>query len=115
MRSKRQLLARWLLAGMLLASAASLPRLVHNGRPLLGRSVALAQTVRLSTIRLTHLGMHCSACSRKVDEALQALPGIRSAQIDWRRDEVTLRFDPKTISLAKITQALTQAGYPPRG
>lgn len=57
-------------------------------------------------------GMMCHNCERHVQEALEALPGVVSAEADHQSGLVTLRGKP---SEAELKSAIQAAGYKYRG
>lgn len=56
--------------------------------------------------------IHCSGCVRTVTEALQAVPGVTSAQGDEDRQTVDVVFDSAAVSEERLRQALANVGYP---
>lgn len=60
------------------------------------------------TINVT--GMTCQNCVRHVREALQALPGVRSVQVDLPTGRVEFEAD-RTVERDELRAALDQAGY----
>ncbi|WP_418280229.1 heavy metal translocating P-type ATPase [Halorubrum sp. DTA98] len=66
--------------------------------------------------RRAHLeigGMSCSTCSGTVQEALEALPGVEEASVNFATDEGTVSYDPAHVKLAAIYDAIREAGYDP--
>ena len=62
----------------------------------------------IQTIGVT--GMTCQNCVRHVTEALNALPGVRSAQVDLRSGSARLETE-RELSAAELKAALDEAGY----
>jgi Cu2+-exporting ATPase len=60
------------------------------------------------TINVT--GMTCQNCVRHVREALEALPGVRSAEVDLGSGRVELEAE-RVLSEQELTAALDEAGY----
>lgn len=58
-------------------------------------------------------GMSCANCSGTVSEALNALDGVREANVNFATDEGTVEYDPEVVSLADIYAAIEGAGYDP--
>ena len=58
-------------------------------------------------------GMSCANCSGTVSEALNALDGVREANVNFATDEGTVEYDPEVVSLAEIYAAIEDAGYDP--
>lgn len=62
----------------------------------------------IQTINVT--GMTCQNCVRHVKEALSAVPGVRSANVDL--DSATARLDTeREIGPVELRAALDEAGY----
>lgn len=60
------------------------------------------------TISVT--GMTCQNCVRHVREALAALPGVQSAQVDLDSHSATLEAD-REVPRTELSAALDEAGY----
>ncbi|PTV94290.1 Cu+-exporting ATPase [Rhodobacter aestuarii] len=56
-------------------------------------------------------GMHCGACTGRVERALAAEPGVQSAAANLVARSVRVEFDTPATA-AGLTQALAKAGYP---
>ena len=55
----------------------------------------------------------CSDCAKHVFEAVNALPGVQSAQTIIAAKKVRVTFDPNRATLTDITAAIRKAGYTP--
>ncbi len=62
----------------------------------------------IQTISVT--GMTCQNCVRHVSQALSALPGVRSANVDLEAGSARLETD-RPISDGELRAALDEAGY----
>jgi len=60
------------------------------------------------TINVT--GMTCQNCVRHVREALEGLPGVRSASVDLGSGRVEIDAE-RALSQQELTAALDEAGY----
>lgn len=60
------------------------------------------------TISVT--GMTCQNCVRHVREALAALPGVRSADVDLASNSATVEAD-REVPRDELQAALGEAGY----
>ena len=56
-------------------------------------------------------GMACSACSANVEKKLNSLAGISSASVSLPGRSALIDYDPTTISLEKMKQAVNDIGY----
>ena len=54
-------------------------------------------------------GMTCASCVRRVEKALQAVPGVSSATVNLASEEATVTFEGVTSE--KLAQALAERGY----
>jgi copper chaperone CopZ len=57
-------------------------------------------------------GMSCGHCVARVNKALTAVPGVKVEKVDI--GSATLEYDPARATVAAITAALDEAGYPVR-
>ncbi len=69
------------------------------------------------TVVLDMRNMTCSMCSITVQKALEKVPGVTGATIDYGKKTATVKFDPNKASTAALVKATTDAGFPakPRG
>jgi mercuric ion binding protein len=65
------------------------------------------RTVTLQVQRMT-----CETCPIVVRKALQRVPGVSSASVDFALKTATVTFDPDQVKPATLTQATTNAGFP---
>ncbi|QCS40919.1 heavy metal translocating P-type ATPase [Natrinema versiforme] len=56
-------------------------------------------------------GMSCANCSQTISEALESRDGVAEATANFATDDGTVEYDPETISLAEIYEAIDEAGY----
>lgn len=56
-------------------------------------------------------GMTCDACAVRVERALAAAPGVRTARVDRAAATVTVRRDPTAGSAVAPRRAVAAAGY----
>ncbi|MES3517182.1 MAG: heavy metal translocating P-type ATPase [Natronomonas sp.] len=66
---------------------------------------------RTSTFRVS--GMSCATCAGSVREAVAELDGVASIDVTVATDEATVAYDPETVSLGRIYEAVEAAGYDP--
>ncbi|MFB6200658.1 MAG: heavy metal translocating P-type ATPase [Halorhabdus sp.] len=66
-------------------------------------------TVRTEQLDIT--GMSCANCSATVQDSLDELPGVNDASVNFATDEASVEYDPETVSLAEIYDAIESAGY----
>jgi periplasmic mercuric ion binding protein len=80
-------LALWLLAGAAIA--------------------APPQTATLAVENMT-----CGTCPIVVKKALEKIPGVSATAVDFDKKIATVTFDPDKASIARLTQATAEAGFP---
>jgi copper chaperone len=56
-------------------------------------------------------GMSCSHCKMTVEKAAGSLPGVAGAQVSLQAGSLTVEYDEKKVNLAKIKEAVREAGY----
>lgn len=59
-------------------------------------------------------GMHCGGCERSIVTALQALPGVESANADHIAEQVEVTHDPAAAGDDVLRAAIAAAGFVPR-
>ncbi len=58
-------------------------------------------------------GIHCASCVWLVERVPLLVPGVIRAELNVRRSEVALEWDPAATRLSAIAQTLASLGYPP--
>lgn len=56
-------------------------------------------------------GMACTSCERRVQRALESLPGMTRCVVDYARGEASLRYDGALLDRPAIVAAVQRAGY----
>ncbi|GIX47182.1 MAG: haloacid dehalogenase [Candidatus Tectimicrobiota bacterium] len=56
-------------------------------------------------------GMRCASCAAHIEKALQALPGVQAAQVNFATQRATVQFDPTAVSVAQLAEAIAALGY----
>lgn len=75
----------------------------------LASSNAVAGT---STATLAVTRMDCAVCPITVRKALENVPGVGSATVDFKTQRVVVAFDPARTSPEALTRATADAGFP---
>jgi copper chaperone len=57
------------------------------------------------------MGMTCPSCVRHVDAALAELDGVAKVEVRLREGKVLVQYDPTTVSVEALIEALREAGY----
>ena len=58
-------------------------------------------------------GMSCASCSQANETAIEGLPGVLSADVNFASDEARVRYNPVDVSLSEIYAAVEDAGFDP--
>jgi len=64
------------------------------------------------TVTLDVKGMYCSACPYIVKQSLAKISGVGSVAVSYEKQTATVTYDDHKTTVAALTQATTQAGYP---
>lgn len=56
-------------------------------------------------------GMTCSACSARVERAVEKLPGINKLTVNLLTNSMQVEYDENTLNSGEIVAAVVQAGY----
>lgn len=65
----------------------------------------------LETVVVTVDGMSCSACEIPIKDALARTPGVRTADVSYKRGDARIEFDPKGTNIDQIRRAIDSTGY----
>jgi mercuric ion binding protein len=82
---------------------------------LIGAVVALPFTLfagTLQTVTLDVQNMTCAVCPITVKKALERVPGVTDAKVDFDKKTASISFDPDEASTDTLTKATADAGYP---
>ena len=83
---------------LLIAALLAMPLAALAGNP---------QTVVLDVQNMT-----CQLCPITVRKALEKVPGVVDAKIDFGKKTATVKFDPDQANTSTLVKATTDAGYP---
>lgn len=56
--------------------------------------------------------MDCATCPLTVRKALERVPGVESAKVDFKTKLAVVAFDPNKTKPEALVKATTDAGYP---
>ena len=56
-------------------------------------------------------GMHCHKCEESIQRALDKIPGVYEAEVDFNAAMASVLFDRGLVSVGTLVEAITQAGY----
>jgi periplasmic mercuric ion binding protein len=78
---------------------------------LIGSSVtAFAATPQTAVLDVQT--MTCSMCSITIRKALEKVPGVLDAKVDYDHKTATMKYDPDKASPPALMKATTNAGFP---
>ena len=56
-------------------------------------------------------GMHCAACTARIEKSLAEAPGVSSAGVNFATERATIRYDPAIASPDSLRDVVRHAGY----
>jgi Cu+-exporting ATPase len=66
-----------------------------------------------ATVNVAISDMHCANCATTNEDALLSLPGVVRADVNYATDEATVVYNPESVSLTDLHDAIEGAGYTP--
>ncbi len=73
---------------------------------------AATQATEMQTVTLDVQKMDCPMCRITIRKALEKVPGVASASVDYEAKTATVVFDPEQANVEALTAATTNVGYP---
>ena len=62
-------------------------------------------------VMITIEGMHCHRCQQTIQRALHAYPGVHEAEVDFASGQASILYDPSSVKIRQLVDAVAQAGY----
>jgi Cu+-exporting ATPase len=56
-------------------------------------------------------GMSCASCASRIEKALDALPGVSEATVNFASESATVAYDPSRLTPEAIAHAVVDQGY----
>ena len=56
-------------------------------------------------------GMHCSACSTRIERALAKTKGVTMARVDLAAGQAAVEYAPETVTLVQIEETVRGLGF----
>lgn len=56
--------------------------------------------------------MTCSMCSITIRKALEKVPGVLDAKVDYDHKTAVVKYDPGKVDTSALVKATTNAGFP---
>jgi Cu+-exporting ATPase len=69
------------------------------------------QPAQTREVSLPIEGMTCASCVRRVERAIQKVPGVAQVSVNLASERATVSLDPAQVSLEALRQAVEKAGY----
>lgn len=63
------------------------------------------------TVEIPIRGMDCADCAKHVQEAITAVPGVRSANVLLSAEKAIIQLDPQQVDIPMVAKAVAGAGY----
>lgn len=63
------------------------------------------------SVRLPVGGMHCAACSTRIEKVVGGMPGVEKISVNLATEEMDLRFDPQHAPLDKVLEQVRELGF----
>jgi mercuric ion binding protein len=82
---------------------------------LIGAALALPFSLfagPLQSVTLDVQNMFCAVCPITVKKALERVPGVTDAKVDFDKKTASVSFDPDKANRGALTKATADAGYP---
>ena len=76
----------------------------------LASSAALAGGMRTAMLDVTN--MDCAVCPITIRKALEKVPGVDTAKVDFKTKRAVIAFDPARTTPDVLTRATADAGLP---
>jgi P-type Cu+ transporter len=64
-----------------------------------------------TTLELAIGGMHCAACSSRIERVTRKLPGLSRAEVNLAGETGSFSFDPAVLSRRQLRQAIADLGF----
>ncbi len=75
-------------------------------------AAALPALAATKTVTLAIPSMTCPVCPITVKKVLKAVPGVSQVNVNFDKRDVVVSFDDSKTSMAALTKATADAGYP---
>ena len=61
--------------------------------------------------RIPITGMTCTTCAATIEKGLAETPGVQRASVNFASEKASIEYDPASIDLGQIKNAVSQLGY----
>ena len=69
------------------------------------------KSVNIRDINIPIEGMTCTACAKAVERAINKLPGISEANVNFATEKARVVYDSSKVRISEIKNAISKAGY----
>jgi copper chaperone CopZ len=76
-------------------------------------SRAMTGPAAAATVSIPVSGMHCGGCAGRVTRALQAVEGVKAAEVLLAEKRAVVTYDPARVQPAALAAAIRETGYEP--
>lgn len=73
---------------------------------------AASAATSVQSVTLKVKNMTCPVCPITVKKALEKVPGVVAAKVDYGAKTAAVEFDPRVATTDALVKATTDAGYP---
>src|SRR5258708_1215465 len=77
----------------------------------LGRETPVPVAALGERVDLPITGMTCVACAMRIQSHLAKVPGVNSAGVNFASGRATVSYDPQTIGVPQLIEAVRSTGY----
>ena len=78
-----------------------------------GAVEAAGYTPERKRVTVEIAGMSCATCAQTNATAIEDVPGVLDADVNFATDEANIEFNPVEVSLSAVYDAVEEAGYTP--
>lgn len=79
---------------------------------LIAAALPMSAVAASKQVTLAVPSMNCPVCPITVKQALQKVPGVSAASVDYDKREARVTFDDSKTTLDALTNATRDSGYP---
>lgn len=65
----------------------------------------------MKNVKLNVEGMHCEGCSKRLENVLNELEGVESANVSLEEKTADVNYNEEEITLEEIKEAIIDAGF----
>lgn len=57
------------------------------------------------------VGMHCTSCAMTIDMDLEEVPGVKSSNTSYAKQETEVELDPDKVTDNLVLESIKKSGY----